>query len=1190
MQSSPSNPKRWPALLLLFVAICPPLATWLGSLNGLTIPGVTNNPLKVIGLFVLYEFFLAILGIAVKIWQRLEGTWLDQLSQAFDHFVQRLLARYYRQYKLFFYYEHRDLDVKGLSTQGIFTLDLEQVFVELSMDSKPLHQASTDPLHAPEALRKGNHSIWEYLRSPSLQDQHLAILGPPGCGKTTLVKHVALTLLKQRKAVFKNRLPMLPVLLYLRDHSRAINEGGPTYLLADAVRAQTGKWKRVMPPNWIERHLNKGHCLILLDGLDEVADPQVRQQVGEWVRQQMLIYPQNRFVITSRPFGYRTNPLEKMMVLEVQPFTPQQVKKFIHKWYLANEIKSAVRDDLGVRMKAEEGAEDLLGRLQKTPMLMDLVVNPLLLTMIATVHKYRGSLPGTRIMLYREICEVFLGKRQEARGVRQELRVDQRQLALQVLAYQMMLDGVREVTSERAHEIIQEVLQRISIEMTPEAFLQSIEQVSGLVLERENGVLTFAHLTFQEYLTVIHIRENHLEDMLVDRVEVSWWHEVIRLYCAQAEASRLIEACLKKADSSVQMLILARECLEEAREVRADIKRHVNIILEQRVEDQDPVRRHIVAEALLAQRLQAMVPTATETYRDLSLITCAEYQLFLDEQQAKEKWYQPHHWETRTFEIGQALQPVVGVSPSAAVAFCTWLSERESGVWEYRLPTRSECPQQEEIHITNQWNKPLGFWIEDGKEFVWARSLPFLLKQRDAECAQQFRPLDLDLDNVSEMENYIGEIDTNALASILAQAHLLANTLDSVDTNDLISALNLAHANVDGPVLGLAHLLANASTQALELTNDLADGLNLTGSLAQTSSFARDFVQKNDSDFALFLANSLIKIGISVFNFGSFRLSKKSHYLTLAQILTLLSTCISYTGYQLIKTKTAAPSLFKRIVFSFRPHTELNFLQEINRSVEITKRLQLFAKRLRHEEDTFEGIFLVRSRKSINAVNYAGKSFRKIAISRRYLIAKRVMDLTIILLLTPMLLIFTFLVAILIKLESHGPIFFRQKRIGLDGREFSFLKFRSMYVNSDDAQHRAAIARFMAGENLNTSADTSAPYKLINDRRITRVGRFLRATSLDELPQFFNVLQGNMTLVGPRPPLPYEIEYYTAHDMLRLSGKPGLTGFWQVYGRSRVPFRTMVEMDIAYLQRQNILEDLKLIALTIPTMFLGQGS
>ena len=204
-----------------------------------------------------------------------------------------------------------------------------------------------------------------------------------------------------------------------------------------------------------------------------------------------------------------------------------------------------------------------------------------------------------------------------------------------------------------------------------------------------------------------------------------------------------------------------------------------------------------------------------------------------------------------------------------------------------------------------------------------------------------------------------------------------------------------------------------------------------------------------------------------------------------------------------------------------------------------------------------------------------------------YLRAKRVFDLVFTLLwLLPLLFVMA-IVALAILLDSEGPVFFRQKRVGLDGKEFTLFKFRSMYHNSDDGKHREATKVYMNGGALNGYSE--AQYKLVNDDRITRVGRFIRKTSIDELPQFFNVLRGDMSLVGPRPDVPYVVELYSEHDRLRLSGKPGLTGIWQVYGRSRVPFKEMVEMDITYLQQQSLRQDLKLIALTVPVMVLGRG-
>src|SRR3989441_3677794 len=212
-----------------------------------------------------------------------------------------------------------------------------------------------------------------------------------------------------------------------------------------------------------------------------------------------------------------------------------------------------------------------------------------------------------------------------------------------------------------------------------------------------------------------------------------------------------------------------------------------------------------------------------------------------------------------------------------------------------------------------------------------------------------------------------------------------------------------------------------------------------------------------------------------------------------------------------------------------------------------------------------------------------------ISMNQSYQRTKRILDIIFTLLILIPLCIVIVIVAVLIRLDSAGPIFFRQKRVGQNGVEFNILKFRSMYVNSDDLRHREAITKYMNGQKLGESINGDLSYKVVDDPRVTRVGRFLRKTSIDELPQFFNVLRGEMTLVGPRPPLPYEVERYSPRDLLRLSGKPGLTGTWQVYGRSRVPFQRMVDMDIEYLQQQSLQLDLNLIALTIPVMISGSG-
>ena len=172
-------------------------------------------------------------------------------------------------------------------------------------------------------------------------------------------------------------------------------------------------------------------------------------------------------------------------------------------------------------------------------------------------------------------------------------------------------------------------------------------------------------------------------------------------------------------------------------------------------------------------------------------------------------------------------------------------------------------------------------------------------------------------------------------------------------------------------------------------------------------------------------------------------------------------------------------------------------------------------------------------------------------------------------------------IPILIKLTSKGPVLFRQERAGKGGKTFSFLKFRSMYVNNDATIHKDFVTDFIKG-NIKESADGQKPvFKIKNDPRITPIGRFLRKTSLDEIPQFINVLMGDMSLVGPRPSIPYEVEQYDLwHRRRVLEVKPGITGLWQVEGRSSLTFDNMVRLDLQYIKRCSFFLDMKLLIKT----------
>jgi exopolysaccharide biosynthesis polyprenyl glycosylphosphotransferase len=193
-----------------------------------------------------------------------------------------------------------------------------------------------------------------------------------------------------------------------------------------------------------------------------------------------------------------------------------------------------------------------------------------------------------------------------------------------------------------------------------------------------------------------------------------------------------------------------------------------------------------------------------------------------------------------------------------------------------------------------------------------------------------------------------------------------------------------------------------------------------------------------------------------------------------------------------------------------------------------------------------------------------------------YLVAKRTMDIIgaiVGLILTSIIFL---VVAIAIKIEDpKGTVFFSQTRVGKNGKEFKMYKFRSMV---SDAEERL-------NDLLKYNEVTGAMFKMKNDPRVTKVGKFIRKTSIDELPQLWNVLKGDMSLVGPRPPLPREVEQYTEYDKQRLLVTPGCTGLWQISGRSNVGFKDMVELDLQYIRNRSILLDLKIIFKTVLVLF-----
>jgi lipopolysaccharide/colanic/teichoic acid biosynthesis glycosyltransferase len=214
----------------------------------------------------------------------------------------------------------------------------------------------------------------------------------------------------------------------------------------------------------------------------------------------------------------------------------------------------------------------------------------------------------------------------------------------------------------------------------------------------------------------------------------------------------------------------------------------------------------------------------------------------------------------------------------------------------------------------------------------------------------------------------------------------------------------------------------------------------------------------------------------------------------------------------------------------------------------------------------------------------------RVVVPRRgYQVVKRLFDLTAALLCLPFVLIVMFICAVAIALDSRGPVLFVQPRVGKGGRRFKIYKFRTLHRDSDAGSHRTFMKAYIRGE-ANNSGTEKAIFKPFSDQQLTRVGRFLRKTSLDELPQLLNVIKGDMSLVGPRPNVPWEVEEYWGWHKERLEVLPGITGLAQISGRSGITFDEIVRHDIDYIENQSLMMDLEILWWTVTSVLTGKGA
>ena len=508
-------------------------------------------------------------------------------------------------------YQH--LRLQGIRAGGQpLSVALEKVYVSLTAMEKRTPGAGK----ARPQDEKGEAELTRGGFQPMTIDvalkryRRLVIIGDPGCGKTTLLAYLALTYardLRDRAGTVRERLKLdegdhLPILLPLHDLGRHLkqqhsdsSQDGPA-LLTDYLQDYYVAQSIQLPEDFFAQALEAGRAAVLLDGMDEVAETRLRQRVARLVEKFAVRYPKSRLVVTSREVGYEgaSRIGADFGLAKVREFSPDEVRQFVRDWTRVVEVTLAGRESEDILRMADEQAGRLVQAIETNPRISELAVNPLLLTVIALVHRYRAALPERRSELYEEAVEVLLARWDEAKGMEIEATLAGRQLdagdrrsLLEPVALWLHEKKRRELELDDLRPLLLPSFKSMAggdasaAGKALDMFARLINERSGLLVERGAGMYGFAHLTFQEYLAARAVADR--EDAVVftlKRLADAWWREVILLEAGylstqgKRRVSELVRAIMD-ADPSTEPqpyhhLILAAECLYDVGAARLE--------------------------------------------------------------------------------------------------------------------------------------------------------------------------------------------------------------------------------------------------------------------------------------------------------------------------------------------------------------------------------------------------------------------------------------------------------------------------------------------------------------------------------------------------------------------------------------------------------------------------------------------
>jgi formylglycine-generating enzyme required for sulfatase activity len=638
-------------------------------------------------------------GGVKNVYQSLPGPKALPLPEALRRYLDNLIAT------------HQHLRLQGIRAGGQpLSVDLEKVYVSLTAVEKR-SLASHSGKAAEDEEDKGEAEFaqagFQPLTIGQVLDRYsrLVIIGDPGSGKTTLLAYLALTYaraLRDGLETVKERLKLeeqnhLPILLPLRDFGRHLKtqpvdsgQDGPALLL-DYLHDYYAAQSISLPEDFFKQPLEERRAIVLLDGMDEVAETQLRQRVARIIEKFAVRYPGNRFVVTSREIGYEgaARVGAEFGLAKVREFSQEEVRRFVRDWTRVVEVKLAGYDSEDILRQATEQADKLSYAIEGNQRISALAINPLLLTVVALVHRYRAALPERRSELYEEAVEVLLGRWDEAKGLETEatlagrpLDAGDRRSLLEPVALWLHEKQRREIELDELRPLLLPSFKGMAAgdawmaNKAVEAFLRLINERSGLLVERGVGVYGFAHLTFQEYLAARAVadRADALEYTL-ERLADAWWREVILLeagYLSTQGKRRVSEligmimnANLEAEPEPYHHLILAVECLYDVGAARvegdllSEVKRRLQAELDQPLEkgNRELVLRRVAAANALNQIESGQFGTASKFWKapwgEPEWVTVPAGEFWMGSEKGHENEKPVHHVFVTDFQIAR---------------------------------------------------------------------------------------------------------------------------------------------------------------------------------------------------------------------------------------------------------------------------------------------------------------------------------------------------------------------------------------------------------------------------------------------------------------------------------------------------------------------------------------------------------